>query len=409
MDGITPVSQKSADYFQKPVRKTTIEVLGQQDVDDAHASESGGEQANEGADEVGDEDVPQERKKLHREIQGMGDIVFDDFRRNYSAKVKGCLVDRHKVDEKTLLHFLVNKGSFEDSPVQVGYLIDLALEQEPGLLKITNDTGSDTALHLAVRRQDHELIRHMCRKPKIASDAIAVQNQNDETCLHLAINESRKAGTNLELVKYLIDIACSETFVKKRSSQSKDDKNTPLHDAVNISLCVAEIPVCEKDFCQQCRNAKTKSEKYRQMLLEIVRGLTDRGSKAMTELNAAGESPYLFHVSSRSKIHAEAASGSAASNPKSAAALRGTAANKKQYRSGDDNANANDMNKIGDNPKSENRSNTVKKRTAASHKCKWEYSEALAMEVEKYLKEKILSEMNFENACKSLFGTKNGM
>lgn len=108
----------------------------------------------------------------------------------------------------------------------------------------------------------------MCEiAPDVAAKAISLQNENGETCLHLAIKE------NLDMAPFLISKAHIAAFRQQRSQKIRHGAgNTPLHDAVHFSRYIAEVPTCSPERIPKCRRCREAEKKITRLYAQHLNG-----------------------------------------------------------------------------------------------------------------------------------------
>ncbi|KAI0135082.1 hypothetical protein F4814DRAFT_8949 [Daldinia grandis] len=139
----------------------------------------------------------------------------------------------------------------------MNFIVRLALQEAPEDLTHQTKGPLATLLHVAIKRKEENLAKLMCKiVPDAAAKAISLQNENGETCLHLAIKE------NLDVAPFLISKAHIAIFRQQRSQKIRHGTgNTPLHDAVHYSRYISEVSTCSLEKilkCRRCREAKKK-------------------------------------------------------------------------------------------------------------------------------------------------------
>lgn len=206
----------------------------------------------------------------------------------------------------TILHWIVRTAEVRDDLSDKRFnasleLLSMALELDQDLL-VERDKRDDTALHMALASEKWEpLVACMCDNATedTMKRALDITNSKGETCVHLAV-----AG-ELDIASRLVELAKPDTLLRQRHAEStgKDLKgggNTPLHDAVAYERCVIEEPKCRrKDGCNDCPDKEDQAWEKHKRVLEVVELLVSKNPKALTVKNAADQSPYLYHISTR--------------------------------------------------------------------------------------------------------------
>ncbi|KAF3062822.1 hypothetical protein GL218_09462 [Daldinia childiae] len=249
-------------------------------------------------------DIRTERTKLLTEVSK--EVRFDDADviEKYQARVRLCLKDDKNVEEPTLLHYIVlSLLIFHETQDAMNFIVRLALQEAPEDLAYQTKGPLETPLHVAIKRKEENLAKLMCEiAPDVAAKAISLQNENGETCLHLAIKE------NLDVAPFLISKAHIAAFRQQRSQKIRHGAgNTPLHDAVHYSRYIVEVPTCPPEKipkCRRCREAEKKLESSCTRLSKIVESLVQKDPEALATLNALGQSPYVYHLATRQETRA---------------------------------------------------------------------------------------------------------
>ncbi|KAI1408751.1 hypothetical protein F5Y13DRAFT_104954 [Hypoxylon sp. FL1857] len=372
-------------------------------------------------------DIRTERTKLLTDVSKEAKFDDVDVLKRYRARVRLCLKDDKNIEEPTLLHFIVlNFLIFHESHDAMNFIVKLALEEAPEDLAHQTKGPLETPLHVAVKRKEERLAQLMCElAPNVAAKAISLQNENGETCLHVAIKE------NLDVVPYLINKAHVATFRQQRSQKVRDGAgNTPLHDAVHYSRYITEAATCPPDKipkCRRCREAEKKLESSCIRLRTIVESLVQKDAESLATLNALGQSPYVYHLATRQEVRATlelakpkptgANQEQLPKNPKTdnikGATIGKTEKPKADIKSGV--VVSQEESKRSKNPKSESPDTARKGRIvrpgpkiAKSH-LPLPRSDKLAEKtgIEDYLREMAFAQGSFEKACKCLFGNRS--
>ncbi|KAI0141142.1 hypothetical protein F4776DRAFT_653800 [Hypoxylon sp. NC0597] len=402
---------------------------GSEDDEDYDDEDEGDEEIDDGEPDfiVGESntiDIRGERTKLLTDVSKETRFDDADVQKRYRARVRLCLKDEKNVEEPTLLHFIVlNFLIFHENHEAMNFIVKLALEEAPEDLALQTKGPLETPLHVAVKRKEERLAQLMCDlAPNVAAKAISLQNENGETCLHLAIKE------NLDVVPYLITKAHVSTFRQQRSQKLRDGAgNTPLHDAVHYSRYITEAATCPLEKiskCRRCREAEKKLGSSCDKLRTIVESIVQKDAEALATLNALGQSPYVYHLATRQEVRAssEIAKPSPTStnqdhlprNPKveisKGATTIKTEKPKTDIKSGV--VASHEETKRSKNPKSESPDTARKVRTvrpgpkiSKSH-LPLPKSDKLAekTKIEDYLREMAFAQGSFEKACRCLFG-----
>ncbi|OTB14237.1 hypothetical protein K445DRAFT_319408 [Daldinia sp. EC12] len=308
----------------------------------------------------------------------------------------------------------------------MNFIVGLALEEAPEDLAHQTKGPLETPLHVAIKRKEENLAKLMCEMaPDVAAKAMSLQNENGETCLHLAIKE------NLEVALFLISKAQIAAFRQQRNQRIRYGiGNTPLHDAVHYSRYIIEVPTCPPEKipkCRRCREAEKKLESSCTRLRNIVESLVQKDPEALATINALGQSPYTYHLATRQEKrasleliksrHINANQEQALRNPKTEVS-RGATIERIQrsnpaIKLGA--ATTYEENRKGKNPKSEttiiqNKSRSAKlgPKITKSHQS-LPRSDKLAEEtkIEEYLREMAFAQSSFEKACRCLFGNRS--
>ncbi|XXG94926.1 hypothetical protein Hte_001185 [Hypoxylon texense] len=379
-------------------------------------------------------DVRTERTKLLTEVSKEARFSDVDVLERYRARVRVCLKDDKNVEEPTLLHYIVlSTLIFHESREAMNFIVRLALEEAPEDLAYQTKGPLETPLHVAIKRKEETLAQLMCEiAPTVAAKAISLQNENGETCLHLAIKE------NLDVVPFLISRAHAATFRQQRSQKVRFGAgNTPLHDAVHYSRYVTEAATCSPEKipkCRRCREAEKKLESSCSRLSKIVESLVQKDADALATLNTLGQSPYVYHLATRQEVRASldlakpvpasANQGQPLKNPKAESSKGATTSKSERPKTDvrsvtvavqEDSKRAKNPKSDNKNPKSESPDTPRKGRVvkpgpkiAKSH-LPLPRSDKLAekTKIEEYLREMAFAQGSFEKACRCLFGNRS--
>ncbi|KAI1372688.1 hypothetical protein F4677DRAFT_462842 [Hypoxylon crocopeplum] len=372
-------------------------------------------------------DIRTERTKLLTDVSKEAKFNDADVLQRYRTRVRLCLKDDKNVEEPTLLHYIVlSILIFHESHEAMNFIVRLALQEAPDDLAYQTKGPLETPLHVAIKRKEESLAQLMCDiAPTVAAKAISLQNENGETCLHLAIKE------NLDIVPFLISRAHTTTFRQQRSQKVRDGAgNTPLHDAVHFSRYITEAATCPPEKipkCRRCREAEKKLEISRDRLRQIVESLVQKDPEALAILNALGQSPYVYHLATRQEVRAtldlakrtptNANQELPLKNPK-VDHNKGANTSKSERPKTDTKSGVtvpHEDSKNAKNPKSESNDTPRKSRSAKpgpkiakTHQA-LPRSDKLAEKtrIEEYLREMAFAQGSFEKACKCLFGNRS--
>ncbi|KAI1208948.1 uncharacterized protein F4807DRAFT_104982 [Annulohypoxylon truncatum] len=378
-------------------------------------------------------DIRTERTKLLTDVSKEARFDDPETLERYRARVRLCLKDDKNAEEPTLLHYIVlSILIFHESHEAMNFIVKLTLEESPGDLACQTKGPLETPLHVAIKRKEEKLAQLMCESaPTIAEKAISLQNENGETCLHLAIKE------NLDIVPYLIKKAHVVTFRQQRSQKLREGAgNTPLHDAVHYSRYIAEAATCPPEKipkCRRCREAEKKLESSSIQLRKIVEALVERDAENLATLNALGQSPYVYYLTTRQEVRAtldlakqKSTGASQERSPKNPKVEKDKTtvsskpekpkANVRSASNGSGEEGKRLKNPKSENPKSESPDPSQSKarplkpgpKISKSHQ-RLPRSDKLAekTKVEEYLREMAFAQGNFEKACKCLFGNRS--
>lgn len=230
----------------------------------------------------------------------------------YNNKLEKCPRDN---EYPTLLHWIVHYMDFQSDEWKLKAakeMLILVITLNPDLITQTNNLG-ETALHLAVGKQNpkkEKLGQLMCQCEEndqwrsSVKRAIATENKDGETCIHLAI------VARLEIASTLIDISDDTPFSKKRIGRLEGKKvrvgggNTPLHDAVAYKRCVFDFPECKKKLlnnksCRKCQEKLRAAQKEMHRADQIIRSIVKKYDKALTLKNEDDDSPYMHFLKTK--------------------------------------------------------------------------------------------------------------
>lgn len=396
-------------------------------------------------DDDDDEDIDTKRTKLLQKLRedsqtskyhNVNQETYDTFVKEHRGSVKNCMIDPKNRTEKTLLHYLASRlGKTDMNSCCFQLLVRLILEvgnpKDPGsaILKEQSPDGKHTCLHLAVMRDQFEFVKFVCTTADkgALSDAISILNGKQLNCLHVATTTENEP--NLALIKVLVDNANAKTLLERRKPVDEHDLgtlNTALHDFVHVRMCKLMTRKCQKKFddCDKCspkekpkENLEIVAERQKELYLQILEAMTAKCCDAIKVLNKAEQSPYLYHLSTRSRSR-EVSSWSGLefepddpiSNPISQSEKE--IPSLKPKTSGDLSSHA--ESELGQkptqrsDPKHGKHASQEKPETATKRpkhfKAVPEYSRSLAKTVAKFLMAQSLSQDNFPDTCTSLFG-----
>ncbi|KAI1800411.1 hypothetical protein F4811DRAFT_31450 [Daldinia bambusicola] len=372
-------------------------------------------------------DIRTERTKLLTDVSRETRFENVEILEKYRARVRLCRKDDMNVEGPTLLHYIVlSLLIFHETQDAMNFIVRLALEEAPEDLAQQTKGPLETPLHVAIKRKEENLARLMCEiAPDVAAKAISLQNENGETCLHLAIKE------NLDVAPFLISKAHVSAFRQQRNQRIRYGAgNTPLHDAVHYSRYVMEVPTCPPEKIQKCRRCRETEKKLgdsRTQLSKIIESLVQKDPEALATLNALGQSPYSYHLATRQETraslelaklkHTKGNQEQGLKNPKTEGG-KSTNNGKTEKPNPDSKPSAaiiHEQNKRAKNPKSEthtipNKGHSAKPgpKITKSHQPLLR-SDKLAEEtkIEEYLREMAFAQGSFEKACRCLFGNRS--
>ncbi|EEU47184.1 uncharacterized protein NECHADRAFT_77386 [Fusarium vanettenii 77-13-4] len=285
-------------------------------------------------------------------------------------------------EERTILHWIAHKIKFEriresDPKFKAaGLLAEIATSMDPKMLSLRDTEKKSTPIHMLISCAKSsetgigEIILAMCRAAekdspegkKYASEAISMQNKDNENCLHMAIKKE------LSITKDLITLASAQAVVAVCSI----DGNTPLHDAVGPNRFAYRKQVCGANPrpCEKCQAIQAQMDRSKGRVMKDIVALIVKNPKALRSKNKEDLSPYLLHKQSREPVRP------AAPTNKSSLTLMDK----------DDSIRG-----LGDTGK---------------QKCKTVPSNDLDEEIERYLVESAFDLGGFEEACDCFFGDK---
>lgn len=296
---------KHQDSFLVPDRTRTGSIVGQGD-------ESAGE-----TEDDDDDDVDSKRATLLQDlISGKGVSLTRkdeyEFARQFGQTVKKCLIDgKVGSSEKTLLHYLAAKlRTKEFDIVSIQLLVKYILKWESTVLVQTGG-GQNTPLHAAISNRQFDLIRFICGETDSArlSAALEVTNERNQTCLHVAMEAQ---NFDIEIIRLLVEKSNSDAISKQRSridnpNVDRGNRNTALHDYVHIERCLIPTRTCPvaPEECKNCQQRWKSIElavaKFEKDYIETFEMMATKCPEAVHILNDAGESPYLYHCSTRAR------------------------------------------------------------------------------------------------------------
>jgi len=235
--------------------------------------------------------------------------AYSRFKQNHRSTVESCILDSENRSETTLLHFLairlvkkdIKDGRFK---LLVKLILEIGKSQNPHILCVRSLAGNSTCLHKAIDVGKDDFVMLICdnAEPGHLSDAIGLGDAQGQTCLHMAITSNKP---NLDLIQTLVSKANADTILTKRTGgdkHAKEYENTALHDFVDFRMCNLPVRKCLKEYaaCSTCTKGPEirDQEKYWYILQKML----DICPDAMKILNAAGQSPYMFHISTKKAI-----------------------------------------------------------------------------------------------------------
>lgn len=254
---------------------------------------------------------PTMRKLQHRnELEA----VRKDKENQYRADIIRC------VEDKTIpfIHFVLGRAASSiDLPTTL-FILKLILESDPDQICSHHE---EPLLHKAIRVEVQSpvdfrgLTSKICTlvDPQKISTAIAQINNLKENCLHLIV---RHHTYDAESIIASVDPQFApDVFGQKRISAFPEDENgnTPLHDALNFEKVALRAILCPKSIqstepglgmCADCYSATAKNKTlpgpntyWNTLIRPLVNGCRD----ILKQRNAAGQSPYAFHLKTRTR------------------------------------------------------------------------------------------------------------
>lgn len=360
-------------------------------------------------DEDDDGDTQKRNNYMDTVVANYNDLISsnDEYNQIFAKKHYTAVTTLMEADEKaeynqgTLLHNLVSQlGRTKQWKLWVKFILDVAMALKISILVAKSKNNSSTCLHDAIQAGKADFIQFLgeisgCED---MSKAIAATNGRLQNCVHLAIEEVKMNTSNFRLVDYLTKMANPDTLKTKRAVTRQNDMgagNTCLHDLVNIRLCKAYNKKCSTKDCPKCQKKGSPqglSDEYATRYLDVLRTMAARCPSALRTMNEAEQSPFLFHVYTRSQDPATKAwsrlelshmdENVEVTSRQSGGVVNETVAKKQ----GPSIQLKNDTG-INDHKKPE-----------------WEHSQALATNVAKELMELCLSQLSFANVCDGFFG-----
>lgn len=277
---------------------------------------AGYEGDEDSSDEDEDTNRENERKKLLEDLtndpydyKAEEDQTYDVFKKSYQGAVEHCVLDEKDANQRTIIHYVVHKQNdkvFKE--VRWRFLIRLSLEIGGSILS-ERSSRDRTCLHLAVDSSFIELTKCICNyaRKDALSEAIKIRTLDGQTCLHMAITAPN--GPFLDLVRAFMNKTHHNALEQQRKPLSNSDGegagNTPLHDLVSIERCKLPTRICTKPpgQCEKCKKnpPEDTAQREEKSYIKTLNQLIEKCPAAMSTLNEAQESPYQYHLSTRSK------------------------------------------------------------------------------------------------------------
>ena len=219
----------------------------------------------------------------------------------------------------TLLHSLARTTTTLSWQVWVKFILDVARSIRVDVL-CENAKGNKTCIHAAIEHGDEGLpfIIFICdiEDDKVLETAIALTTDLELSCVDLAISEVSPVASacsfkgfrlsGMQMLHELTRKASEATLSRSRKSKvggSRDAGrgNLPLHDLVHVNVCRDLTRRCskEKSTCKLCRKQKDDFAHYRRTYLDVLDLMVKKHPQAMTTMNSAKQSPFLFHCYTR--------------------------------------------------------------------------------------------------------------
>ncbi|RKK72212.1 hypothetical protein BFJ69_g10346 [Fusarium oxysporum] len=225
----------------------------------------------------------QDRESLMKALGQSSWATFEEYKAANAEKINRC----YKADQnKNILHWLsVHLPSHltHEGSKNLHWLVSVVVEFEPTIVTMTTmDSQKTNCLHTAMENERFDLIESLLKTSpdEALKKAISQGNHCNETCLHLAV---RLGSPGVGIILQLLEKADAKAILQQRAYTFEEDRsnhrNTVLHDFVHIDVCFAQgYRKTLKRFIQLCPEALKVS-------------------------NAARESPFQYHLSTRDKVH----------------------------------------------------------------------------------------------------------
>lgn len=310
---------------QNPQSSTSTDGLGRVHTDNTRLSRhntsptspaSNSEDDDDSDEEDEDTNKVNQREKLltnlkspSHDYKAEDNQTYDVFKRDYQSMVAHCVLDENDANQRTIIHYVVHRLTDRDfKSIRYRLLIRLSLEIGGSILS-ERSSHDRTCLHLAVEFKYIELTKCICNyaREDALSEAIKIRTLEGQTCLHMAI--TAHGGPFLDFVRAFMDKTNPNALEQRRKPLSNSDGegagNTPLHDLVSIERCKLPTRTCTKPplQCEKCNKKPPEDAAQREesSYTKTLRRLIEKCPSAMSTLNEAHESPYLYHLSTRSK------------------------------------------------------------------------------------------------------------
>ncbi|PTD02147.1 hypothetical protein FCULG_00012136 [Fusarium culmorum] len=216
----------------------------------------------------------QDRESLLRELGQSSFTTLEQYKAANAERLKRCYMADERDQNRNILHWLsvhLPSNPTDDENASLHWLVRTVVELEPKIVTmVATDSQKTNCLQTAIEHARFDLIESLFKTSDDEALRVAISQGNhcNETCLHLAV---RLGPSGVGLALQLLENAHPKAILKQRTCRFEDDK--PNH---GILSCTTLFILMR--FIQLCPEALKVS-------------------------NAAKESPFQFHISTRKKVY----------------------------------------------------------------------------------------------------------